>query len=138
MAVNVIDCLIHVADNVNGHDEIQKFMPEVGLHVQVYSSAFQSTEELLSSREVPVDDQRFRGVAYRRVLSLGIHGDSHRFFGVGGRVDVHVTDSIRMAKHRNSSAVLDALDHLIRPARNDEADKVIHREKLGYFLSSRD
>src|SRR5947208_392814 len=49
-----------------------------------------------------------------------------------------MADSISVAKHRNSGAVLNAPDHVIRAARNDETDQIVHFQKFGDLLACRD
>src|SRR5690606_25857067 len=83
-------------------------------------------------RDAGVDQQRFHGAADAVAVSLGVEGAGARFFGVGGRVDVHVAVTVKMLDERHAGFVGQARDQAFSAARHDDVDVFGHGDELAY------
>src|SRR5690606_9749155 len=79
-----------------------------------------------------IDQQRFHGAADAVAVSLGVECDGKRFFGVGGRVDVHVAVAVEVLDERHAGFVGQARDQAFSAARHDDVDVFRHGDELAY------
>jgi hypothetical protein len=66
--MNMADRVVNVLHDMNGHDKIQKLLPEIGFHMQFHTRILQRLKEFLTRRKVLVHQQSLRGIADSRIL----------------------------------------------------------------------
>ena len=72
-----------------------------------------------------MDQNRFGGVAGRRILRFRIDRDPERLCRIRRLVDVDVAEAFGVPEHGNRRVQLDVPDEGVRPTRNDEVDESI-------------
>jgi hypothetical protein len=81
--------------------------------------------------------QRLHSVAGGRIIRLRIQHNLHRLLQVRRRVQIHVTDPVRVAKHGDrSGALLDRSHQLVAPAWDDQIDVLVHLEEVGHLVAA--
>lgn len=76
-----------------------------------------------------VDQYGFDRVADGGVLGLAVDDNAVDDVGIGGLVDVDVTDTVGVAENRDECVALDVLHEGVGAARNDQVDEVVHAEE---------
>ena len=66
--------------------------------------------------------KRFRGVARRITLCLGVVGDGNSHVNVSVLVDVGVADAVKMVNHRHGGFCLKTRNQSFAAARNNHVD----------------
>ena len=74
--------------------------------------------------------QAFGGVAGAVLLRLGVVDHAQRHRQVAGRVNEHMAVAVQVLDHRHPGLAADALDQALAAARDDDVDKLGHRDQL--------
>ena len=144
--VDVPDRLIHAVHDPDRQDQIQVF-GEIVLFGRRQSVGNKPAECLVAPEfhlvfphgggeegnetgsDLPVDEQRFEGVAGTGPLTLGVDHDLHRLFQIAGLVHEKVADPLVVLEDGHGGFGHDGPHQTFPAPGNDEVDATIHFEE---------
>ena len=88
-----------------------------------------------AGRDIPVNQKGFSGVTDRNILCFAVGNDFAGHFRISVAIHIYVTDSVRMAKYRDTAVIHNIPDKAVASAGDDQVNQRILLQHLSDILT---